>query len=495
MSHAGFIHDAVKLITCGPGLPSANPTVPKWQQPPHPTISNAQSETLPRESDIVIIGSGITGIAVAHCLLNHPKASGLQVTMLEARGSVSGATGRNGGHLVSDSDSLFPALVKAVGLELAVETVRFSETNIRRLRELVDQLDPEDRQATEFRNVTTSTAFEDRESFDEAVDAVRQLIKAYPNGDLEYKVSKQENATKTFGYRQVAGVIEQHGVAALWPYRLLTTILASLKRDFPDRFYLETYTPVQSINHQHHASTTHPYTLHTPRGSLVAKQIIHCTNGYSANLIPNLVGKLYPLKGTMSTQSMGPSFPNRGEKVSWAHISKGSYDTETGHIHLGLYYAQQNAKSGVMFLGGESQKLATLISSDDSMVADDARETLCSIAPRIWKDASPQPLEVWSGIMGFTTDGMPLVGKLPPSLSGRMGNGEWLAAGFNGHGMDKCWLSGEAIAKMVLGEAVPGFPRAYLLSDRRIESWTPEKAAETLIDHIMLGGAPPSSHL
>ena len=116
--------------------------------------------------------------------------------MLEARGSVSGATGRNGGHLVSDSDSIFPALVKAVGLELAVETVRFSEANIRRLRELVDQLDLEDRQATEFRNVTTSTAFEDRESFDKAVEAVRQLIKAYPNGDLKYKVSKQEDATK-----------------------------------------------------------------------------------------------------------------------------------------------------------------------------------------------------------------------------------------------------------------------------------------------------------
>lgn len=116
--------------------------------------------------------------------------------MLEARGAVSGATGRNGGHLVSDSDSLFPTLVKALGLELAVETVRFSEANIRRLRELVGQLDPEDRQATEFRNVTTTMAFEDHESFDEAVDGVGQLLKAYPNGDLKYKVSNQKDATK-----------------------------------------------------------------------------------------------------------------------------------------------------------------------------------------------------------------------------------------------------------------------------------------------------------
>lgn len=227
----------------------------------------------------------------------------------------------------------------------------------------------------------------------------------------------------------------------------------------------------------------------------MAKEVIHCTNGYSGNLLPNLVGKLYPLKGTMSTQRMGPSFPSRGDKVSWAHVSKGSYDAETGHIHLGLYYAQQNAKTDVMFLGGESQKLSNLLSSDDSTVAVEARESLCSVAPRIWKEASPQPLQVWSGIMGFTTDGMPLVGKLPQSLSGRMGDAEWLAAGFNGHGMDKCWLSGEAIAKMVVGEEVPGFPRAYLLSDWRIESWTPEKAAETLMDHIILGGTPPLSHI
>ncbi|KAF4456138.1 FAD dependent oxidoreductase superfamily [Fusarium albosuccineum] len=497
MSHVGFIHDAVKLITIRPGLPSAKPTVPTWQQPPHPTISNAQSPVLPKESDVIIIGSGITGIAVAHCLLNHSKAKNLRVTMLEARTAVSGATGRNGGHLVSDSDSLFPALVKAVGLEQAIETVRFSEANIRRLRNLVTQLEPEDREAVEFRDVITTTAFEDQESFEEAEDAVNQLGKAIPNGDLKYKVSGKRDASTIFGYRDVAGVVEQHGVAALWPYRLLTAVLASLKRDFPGRFNLETNTPVKAIDHQQDMSRAYPYILHTSRGALVAKQVVHCTNGYSGHLIPNLVGKLYPLRGTMSTQKMGPSFPRVGDRMSWAHISKGTYNFETGHIHLGLYYAQQNAKTGVMFLGGESQKLSTLLTSDDSTVAKEAQETLCSAAPCIWKDvASTEPLDVWSGIMGFTADGMPLVGKLPTSLSGRSGDAEWIAAGFNGHGMDKCWLSGETIARMVLGEeAISGFPRAYLLSAQRVEAWTPEKAAETLMDHTMLSSTPPTSHL
>ncbi|KAM0424316.1 hypothetical protein ACHAPT_010462 [Fusarium lateritium] len=497
MSQSDFIQDAVKLITARPGLPSPTPTTAAWQQPPHPTISNAQSPQLPNDTDVAIIGSGITGTAVAHYLLNHGGQTNLRVTMLEARTAVSGATGRNGGHLVSDSDALFPSLVKEVGIDQAVETVRFSEANIRRLRDLTAQLNPQDRQAVELRTVTSTTAFQDQESFEEAVDGLQQLLKAVPDGDLKYKVCNKEDVTKVFGYHNVAGVIEQHGVAALWPYRLLTAVLASLRKEFPGRFSLETKTPVLSIHHRDEASQTFPYTLHTPRGSLRAKHVIHCTNGYSGHLIPHLAGKLYPLRGTMSTQKMGPSFPHVGDKMSWSHISKGTYDAETGHAHLGLYYAQQNAKTGVMFLGGESQKLVGLLTSDDSFVGDDARSTLSSAASHIWEDAAPaELLKVWSGIMGFTTDGMPLVGSLPVALTGRSGGGEWIAAGFNGHGMDKCWLTGEALARMVLGEEeVAGFPKAFLLNSRRIKSWSAEKAAETLMDHIMLGGTAPTSRM
>ncbi|KAJ4249784.1 hypothetical protein NW762_012126 [Fusarium torreyae] len=493
----GFVQDALKLMAVRPGLPSTIPTVPAWQTPPHPTVSNARSSTLPSEADVVIIGSGITGIGAAHCLLNHTHATHLKVIMLEARTATSGATGRNGGHLVSDSDSLFPTLVKGVGLERATETVRFSEANIRRLQELVSQLDPADREAVEYRELTTATAFTDQGSFEQAADDIRQLLKAVPDGELKYKVFNKEDSARIFKFTNVAGAVAQTGVAALWPYRLLTAILASLAKDFSDRFSLETNTPVLSVDVEKNVSGKHPYSTHTSRGLIRAKHVIHCTNGYSGHLIPGLVGGLYPLRGTMSTQKLGPSFPNVGDKMSWSQVSHGTYDADTGHINLGLYYAQQNAKTGVMFLGGESQKLDTLLTSDDSAVAEEARRSLSSAAPKIWKDASPaKALEVWSGIMGFTADGMPLVGNLPRGLTGRDGNGEWIAAGFNGHGMDKCWLSGEAIARMVLGEKdVPGFPKAYLLSDERVSSWTPEQPAETLMDHVMLGSATPTSLL
>ncbi|KAH6876728.1 hypothetical protein B0T10DRAFT_379433, partial [Thelonectria olida] len=78
-----------------PSLPREKATVAAWQDPPHLTISNAQSPTLPADTDVVVIGSRITGCSVAHTLLNHTSALTLRITMLEARAAVSGATGRN----------------------------------------------------------------------------------------------------------------------------------------------------------------------------------------------------------------------------------------------------------------------------------------------------------------------------------------------------------------------------------------------------------------
>ncbi|CAG7566043.1 unnamed protein product [Fusarium equiseti] len=490
MSEGDFIRDAVKLIRIPPGLPSKRPIAPTWQNPPHPTVSNAQSQSLAPETDVVIIGSGITGIGAAHYLLHN--AHSRKVTMVEARTAVSGATGRNGGHLVSDSDALFPALVKAIGVERAVETVRFSEANIRRLKELLSTLSLEEREAVEYREVVSATSFTDQATFEDAVQSLRDFLKAVPESDIKYNVFSKEEATRIFNFTNTAGATAQTGVAALWPYRLLTTVLASLRSGFADRFALETNTPVLSVD-----ATAGNYIVNTARGSIRARHVIHCTNGYSAHLIPGLVGSLYPLRGTMSTQKLGPNFPHAGDKMSWSQESHGTYDGKTGHVHLGLYYAQQNAKMGVMFLGGESQNLRTLLTSDDSSVANDAHATLTSAAPEIWKNAAPtKPLEVWSGIMGFTADGMPIVGKVPQSLTGRLGSSEWIAAGFNGHGMDKCWLSGEAIARMVLGgREVAGFPKAYLVTDERVKTWSPEVAAETLMDQIIHGGTAPASKL
>lgn len=78
-------------------LPRASPTTSYWQDPPDAIADLRTTEDLPESADIVIIGSGITGAAVAWNLLqNAPVERKPKILMLEARQACSGATGRNG---------------------------------------------------------------------------------------------------------------------------------------------------------------------------------------------------------------------------------------------------------------------------------------------------------------------------------------------------------------------------------------------------------------
>ena len=85
------------------GFPVPNPTESYWQAKPHRLASYRSSDTVPEHADIVIIGTGLAGVATAYHILKacadvqeKPK-----VVLLEARQACSGATGRNGKSTVS----------------------------------------------------------------------------------------------------------------------------------------------------------------------------------------------------------------------------------------------------------------------------------------------------------------------------------------------------------------------------------------------------------
>lgn len=105
-----------------PGTPVENPTTSFWQDPPHP-FANQQSQNLPKEADIVILGSGITGISVARHLLRLKPS--LKIAMIEARSAISGATGRNGGHIKAVPWVDYCALKEAFGKESAMRLTNF----------------------------------------------------------------------------------------------------------------------------------------------------------------------------------------------------------------------------------------------------------------------------------------------------------------------------------------------------------------------------------
>uniref|UniRef100_A0A8H7N0J5 FAD dependent oxidoreductase domain-containing protein n=1 Tax=Bionectria ochroleuca TaxID=29856 RepID=A0A8H7N0J5_BIOOC len=485
---ASGVYECVKeAIVRPPGLPKANPTISSWQSPPD-SVSNVRSAVLPKEVDIAIIGSGITGCSAARAIVSHKAGSAMRVAVLEARTAVSGATGRNGGHLISDTWGLFPELVDEFGLADAVDIARFSAENISTLRKVVSGLSDADQDTVEFRDVVATASLSDVQSWEGSKRAAEIFTEAMgPDFAIQIEVSADKDIAKNdYSYANGVGFMKQHGAAALSAYRLVAAVWRQILDKHPKSITLETETPVLSVEPETWQGKD-GYRLTTPRGTIRASKVIHCTNGYTANLLPNLVGKLYPLRGTMSEQQLGPSFPQSGAEYSWTSTGLGSYDKKSDELLVNLWYAQQNPKSRNLFIGGEHQPIKEMLNGDDSKISSSARDHLSAITSKIFHNAGPTSVKnMWSGIMGFTADLFPFVGRLSKEMTGRDGNEEFIAAGFSGHGMDKCWLCGEAAALMALGEDVPaGFPKPFLVSNRRIQDGTPEAAVKALVENIV----------
>ena len=117
--------------------------------------------------------------------------------------------------------------------------------------------------------------------------------------------------------------------------------------------------------------------------------------------------------------------------------------------------------------GNDSTKATTIDAPDTVHAAK--RRFLGSLFPDFQCREDELEYE-WSGIIGWSCDGLPHVGPL--TELGRPRAGEYVCAGFSGHGMTQCFLAGRSVAEMILGQKPDVFVGAFLPSPQRTgESW------------------------
>lgn len=139
-----------------PGFPSRTAPFPPAPAPtlaPLPSFWTAHytspfqdtgaTDPLPDEADVVVIGSGLTGVSAVDELVRLHLASSssehtheeeqptLRIVVLEARTFCSGATGRNGGHLTAYPIARFGTLSARWGVDEAKRAVRLEEEGVR----------------------------------------------------------------------------------------------------------------------------------------------------------------------------------------------------------------------------------------------------------------------------------------------------------------------------------------------------------------------------
>ncbi|KAJ5618787.1 hypothetical protein N7510_002771 [Penicillium lagena] len=477
MSDEKLIFD---LIMADPGLPRPNPTQSYWQHVPH-ALANIQSSTLPTDTDHAIIGSGITGLTVAKNLLERDPSS--KVAILESRTLCSGATGRNGGQMAANAGEEYSHLAQTYGPQEAGKIVKFTFRNLEKMRQLIEDQDVV--KASEMQQLKKLRVFLTDAKFRDFKESIARLEGDHPSMKGIYTVIDAATALREYGVHGAAGAAILPA-GTVWPYRLVTRVFAALLEKYPDRLTIETNTPVESVEYNSNVtSPDYPYTLRTPRGPLRARSVVYCTNGYSGHLLPRLRGRIHPFKGTMTVQDPKKSVPDQGSSISWGFHYPPSYDPATKRHGYGLYYLAQSAKTGYFYFGGENTRVDESVSADDSFVAEHSVSHLRTVLPQFFGQDGSAPWHLvasWSGVMGFSSDGLPLVGRLSSALTGRSGTGEWIAAAFNGYGMANCLMSGEALARMILGENVDDWlPEAYGLGERRLrETLTVPQAVNAL---------------
>ncbi|KAJ7223545.1 nucleotide-binding domain-containing protein [Mycena pura] len=495
-------------ISRDPGLPVPNPSRSYWSTHPSP-LDELMKSTLPEYADIVIIGSGIAGTAVARTLLechskSDRKAEPLRVVMLEARDVCSGATGRNGGHISPNTYRDYQQLAASYGDSAAQAIIRFRLAHLSALLTVATEEDL--LRGSQARIVEQYDVYLHDKVFRRAKDELAHYLSAVPDQDGKHTICEDGPAIQELQLTpSVAGCISQPG-GALHPYNLVTGILRRLLTRYSS-FKLFTHTPCTGIAL---APGARSYLVTTPKGTVAAAHVVHATNAWAAHLLPGMRRKIVPMRAHMTAQrpgrALGADWAGRRAFVFYPGASPVAFD----------YLTQQTGAGELMFGGGallDGRAEPALL--DNLGVANDSGEdfgiaaylggALARYFSPAWgaeggtPDADADAAEAWgagrgriaaswSGIVGFSADGQPWIGRVPRRVSLRAEPvavalpgacappGEWIAAGFTGEGMTHAWLAGAALARMVLGDAADNensdkaatLPPQFVITEKRL---------------------------
>jgi hypothetical protein len=179
-------NQALKRASQSPGLPNPEPAQTYWlDDPPYPELVHVSSPKLPQTADVVIIGSGIAGAAVARSLLHERRRRNTRtnekVVVLDARQLCSGATARNGGHIKPTVYECFSRLSKLSSKDRAAALTRFQHRHIESLIQLCRS---EGIDSAEARKVETVDFFLDSQSFNKAVADVDEVKRWLPEVEI-----------------------------------------------------------------------------------------------------------------------------------------------------------------------------------------------------------------------------------------------------------------------------------------------------------------------
>ena len=352
--------------------------------------------------DIVIVGGGICGASTAW----HLRNAGLRVVLVEERGISHSATGRNAGFILQGTAERYNRAVSLMGREKARQIHGFSLENHIGIREWTEQhphLDCEYKQSGSLQLASS------QEEEDELVESADLLLEDGFSAELLYGAELGQTYVDAGFHTGI--VLPEDG--EIHPAKFIQHVVHQ--------------SNVAGLQVFENTSVTHieygaQPVVHTKHGTIRSEMVIVCTNARVGTLLGQYKDIVSPVRGQMLATAPAPKI----------------FDRPIYADH-GFDYWRQTPQGNIVLGGWRNLDPSTEVGFDETLHPE-IQQHMEDFLHKFSALHDVEIIQRWSGIMGFSKDGLPLVGPVP-GLSNIL-----VGAGFTGHGFGFAWLAGKALA-------------------------------------------------
>jgi len=379
-------------------------TLSFWLDPASTLTAQLQGDMC---CDVAVVGAGLCGSAATLALAK----AGVNVMLVEGNRVAGRATGRNAGFILQGTAERYNRAIAVMGRDRARVIHEWSLVNHDRMASVIaeEQIDCDYKRGgslqlagspeEEAELVESATLLKD-DGFD------ARVVKSQDLGDI------YEQAGFHMGV-----MLPQDG--ELHPARFVRGAVIAAQR------YGATVvenTMVTSMD----ASSLGDVRLHTQNGEIRCQIVLVCTNARIAQLLPWYADKVDPVRGQMLATAPAKRV------FEWPIYADHGFD-----------YWRQDPCGRVILGGWRNLDPQAEVGFNDALHPQ-IQQNMTDFIHRFDALKDIPITHRWSGIMGFSKDGLPMVGPAPGA------SGALAAAGFTGHGFGFAWLAGEALANVVL---------------------------------------------
>ncbi len=358
------------------------------------------------EADVVVIGAGLCGASAAWAL----GQQGVRVVWVDKGGVSSGASGRNAGFLLQGTCERYSRAVAVMGRERARAVHQVSRDNHEAMLATIDALGIDCGYMRRGALQLACSPDEERELLESA-----SLLRDDGFAAELLEGDRLDEVYRGAGFHVGVHITDD---GELDPARFVRGVAQAAVGAGVQLFE---HSPVLRVE----APSPGDVRVHTEQGEVRAQLALLCVNAWAPELAPFYAGKIDPVRGQMLATAPAP--PLFACPVYADH---------------GFDYWRQD-EHGRVVLGGWRN-----LDTEGEVGTAEVLHPVIQARMEAFLHRFPAMREVpvthrWSGTMGFSRDGLPIVGVVP-GLPGAMG-----ACGFTGHGFGFAWLCGKALAELV----------------------------------------------